>query len=60
MGRARRKTSLRRRLAAVGDSSPITDMRGGAEYRRDMVNTLVKRTLLKAFNDARDMKGGNA
>jgi len=45
---------------AEGDCSPITDMRGGAEYRRDMVNTLVKRTLLKAFNDARDMKGGNA
>ncbi len=45
---------------AVGDSSPITDIRGGAEYRRDMVNTLVKRTLLKAFNDARAMKGGNA
>jgi len=45
---------------AVGDSSPITDMRGGAEYRRDMVNTLVKRTLLRAFKDARDTKGGNA
>ncbi|OPX98895.1 MAG: Carbon monoxide dehydrogenase medium chain [Syntrophorhabdus sp. PtaB.Bin047] len=45
---------------AVGDCSPITDIRGGAEYRRDMVNTLVKRTLLKALSDARDMKGGNA
>jgi len=45
---------------AVNDCSPITDMRGGAGYRRDMVNTLVKRTLLRAFNDARDMKGGNA
>ncbi len=45
---------------AGGDSSPITDIRGGAEYRRDMVNTLVRRTLMRAFNDARDTKGGNA
>jgi carbon-monoxide dehydrogenase medium subunit len=45
---------------AGGDSSPITDIRGGAEYRRDMVNTLVRRTLMRAFNDAREMKRGNA
>jgi len=45
---------------AVADCSPITDIRGGAEYRRDMVNTLVKRTLLKAYHDAAGVKGGGA
>lgn len=45
---------------AVADCSPITDIRGGADYRRDMVNTLVKRTLLKAYHDAAGVKGGGA
>lgn len=37
---------------AVGDSSPIDDIRGSAGYRRDMVEALTRRTLLKALNDA--------
>ncbi len=37
---------------AAHDCSPIDDMRGGAGYRRAMVETLTKRTLLKACSDA--------
>lgn len=39
-------------MRAVDDSSPIDDIRGGAGYRRDMVEALTRRTLLKALNDA--------
>lgn len=37
---------------AMNDSSPISDMRGGADYRREMVKTLTKRTLSNAFHQA--------
>lgn len=37
---------------AAADSLPVTDIRGGAEYRRAMVETLTMRTLLRAFHDA--------
>ncbi len=36
--------------AAVQDSKPITDHRGSAEYRRDMIEILTLRTLKAAYN----------
>lgn len=45
---------------AATECSPITDLRGGANYRCDMVGILTKRTLLKAFHDASGMKEGGA
>lgn len=39
--------------AAAGDSRPIDDFRGSAEYRRAMVAVLTKRTLMTAFKEAR-------
>jgi len=38
-------------IAASGDSSPIDDFRGSAEYRRDMVNVLTARALNQALED---------
>jgi len=38
-------------IAASGDSSPIDDFRGSAEYRRDMVNVLTARALTQALED---------
>ncbi|MCK9423406.1 MAG: xanthine dehydrogenase family protein subunit M [Bacteroidales bacterium] len=35
--------------AAVRDSIPIDDIRGGAQYRRDVLKVLVKRTIRRAF-----------
>jgi CO/xanthine dehydrogenase FAD-binding subunit len=37
--------------AAAGDSSPIDDFRGSAEYRRDMVKVMTERALAKALDD---------
>ncbi|HNQ63380.1 MAG TPA: xanthine dehydrogenase family protein subunit M [Syntrophorhabdaceae bacterium] len=38
---------------AAGDCAPITDIRGGAEYRRAMVAALTKKTLMNALNEAK-------
>jgi carbon-monoxide dehydrogenase medium subunit len=36
---------------AAGESRPISDIRGSAEYRQDMVRVFTKRMLRKAIND---------
>ncbi|MBI9086719.1 MAG: xanthine dehydrogenase family protein subunit M [Desulfobacterales bacterium] len=38
--------------AAAGDSTPILDFRGSAQYRRDMVAVLARRTLALALKEA--------
>jgi len=38
--------------AAAGESKPITDLRGSADYRRAMVAVLTERTLRIAFEKA--------
>lgn len=38
--------------ATAGDSSPITDMRAGADYRREMVEVLAFRALREAWQEA--------
>jgi len=44
--------------AAAGDSRPIDDFRGSAQYRRDMVNVLTQRTLAAALDKARKNEFG--
>lgn len=39
--------------AAVSDSIPIDDIRGGAQYRRDVLNVLTQRAILKAIEKAK-------
>jgi carbon-monoxide dehydrogenase medium subunit len=43
-------------VQAMSDCSPISDIRGGSEYRQDMVKVLTERTLVNAFNAARGEK----
>ncbi len=38
--------------AAVADSLPLDDIRGSAQYRRNLVAVLTKRAIIKAINDA--------
>lgn len=39
--------------AAVSDSIPIDDIRGGAQYRRDVLNVMTQRAILKALENAK-------
>jgi carbon-monoxide dehydrogenase medium subunit len=39
--------------AAVSDSIPIDDIRGGAQYRRDVLNVITQRAIIKALENAR-------
>jgi carbon-monoxide dehydrogenase medium subunit len=47
------QTFQRAAEAAAQDCTPILDFRGSAEYRRDMVQVLTRRTLAMALIDAR-------
>ena len=38
-------------VIAAGESKPISDIRGSAEYRRDLVRVFTKRALHKAINE---------
>lgn len=40
--------------AAAEDSVPIDDIRGGAQFRRDILNTLTQRAILKAVEKAKN------
>jgi carbon-monoxide dehydrogenase medium subunit len=43
--------------AAVGDSIPIDDIRGGAQFRRDVLKVVAKRAILKAVGLAMRNEG---
>ena len=44
--------------AAVAAADPIDDVRGSADYRRDVLSVLVRRTLERAVDRARGSQGG--
>lgn len=46
--------------AAVAAANPIDDVRGTADYRRDVLAVLVRRTLERAVDRARDSHGGRS
>lgn len=45
--------------AAVKDSVPIDDIRGGAKYRRDILQVLANRAILKAVKNSKKLMGIN-
>jgi carbon-monoxide dehydrogenase medium subunit len=55
-GQAPLSDDLIRRAAAIAQSAarPISDMRGDAEYRRQLVNVLVRRALQRALERAKN------
>ena len=44
---------------AAGDAKPITDMRASAEYRKDLIAVLTKRTLEGAYTLAKAKRSEN-
>jgi carbon-monoxide dehydrogenase medium subunit len=51
------ETLERSAASAAAAAQPIDDVRAGADYRRAMVQVIVRRALVKAAERARERKG---